>query len=87
MKIVISILIFLNLSCTTTRSIVYSVQEKKEYFPYEGTFYDFALIVLGPSWTIFGQQGSFGGWILAILDRLLYWTPFYCRELSLITYM
>ncbi|EJO80281.1 hypothetical protein LEP1GSC045_4363 [Leptospira interrogans serovar Pomona str. Kennewicki LC82-25] len=38
MKIVISILIFLNLSCTTTRSIVYSVQEKKEYFPYEGTF-------------------------------------------------
>lgn len=72
MKIVISILIFLNLSCKTTRSIVYSVQEKKEYFPYEGTFYDFALIALGPSWTIFGQQGSFGdSWSSFVLDTIL----------------
>ncbi|EMK06415.1 MULTISPECIES: YceK/YidQ family lipoprotein [Leptospira] len=67
-KIIISLLIVLNIICMTTTTIFKSVQEKKEYVPYQGSAYDLLLIWLGPSWTILGQKGSWGEWIFSILD-------------------
>lgn len=55
-KIIFSLLIVLNLNCSTTATFLEAVKKKKDYRPYDGTLTDIFLISLGPFGVFYGKS-------------------------------